>query len=436
MRSSGGHNHIVQAQATLLSLAKRNWTEDGSMEASLAAITEAVSREIHVPRAGVWLFTPDRSAIVAADLYETKLNGHSNTERLAAADYPAYFRALEENRTIPAFQAAVDPRTREYAGSYLERHGIISLVDAPVALDGETIGVLCCEETSGPRQWSEEEMLLAGSFADLTALAIGQWRRKALEDERTELVHRIYESQRLVSLGTFAASVAHDFNNLLNPINGWADYALKHPLTPEEVAEALRQIRNAAEKAKSIASQLMEYSRQNVTGRECTDAGAALRELSHLLQVTVPKNIALMLPPKHPAAQEPLMVRAGVVRFQQVVLNLVSNAVEAIGTHHPGRVKVALHRRPLDMGALRQRPETECLKPGSYVELTVLDTGPGITSDAMPKLFDRFFTTKQGGHGLGLPSVRDIAVSAGGTVWAESHPGVETIFHVLFPEAE
>jgi PAS domain S-box-containing protein len=135
-RLRGQNNVLVQ-------LARRKTLNMGDFKAAIQEITEAAAYTLKVERASVWLYNSDRSNIHCLNLYERSLDRHTNGIELVAVDYPAYFQALQEERTIAAHNAQTDPRTREFTGSYLSPLGITSMLDAPIWLGGQMIGVVC-----------------------------------------------------------------------------------------------------------------------------------------------------------------------------------------------------------------------------------------------------------------------------------------------------
>jgi GAF domain-containing protein len=165
--------------------------EGGDIESALAQVTEASSTALQVERTSVWQFNPDRSELICLDLYERTPRRHSKAPALCSRDTPRYFRALCEERTVAAHDARADLRTREFAGGYLEQHGIGAMLDAPVLLEGRLVGVVCHEHVGGVRAWRPWEELLAGTMADFVAMILGAAERarqaRALEEYRQRL---------------------------------------------------------------------------------------------------------------------------------------------------------------------------------------------------------------------------------------------------------
>ena len=167
---------------TLVELARSKTFQQGNLNAVLKEITETTARTLLVQRVGVWLYNQERSKIECIDLYDVSTKEHSFGNSLSQKNYPAYFQALEEERTIAANDARNDPRTKELSESYLSVLGITSLLDAPIWLEGRLVGVVCHEHIGEGRQWTLEEETFAGSIADFVTLAIEASERNVVQE--------------------------------------------------------------------------------------------------------------------------------------------------------------------------------------------------------------------------------------------------------------
>jgi len=163
-------------------------------------ITETAAQVLEVERASVWRMVDSGTAIVCIDLFERSQARHSSGIRIGASDAPHYFEALQNERAIRAHNARTDPRTKEFRKGYLEPLGITSMLDAPVFLRGQMVGVVCHEHTGRPRRWQLHEELLASSFADFVALVLetAAWHEveAALREERDALETKVAERTR------------------------------------------------------------------------------------------------------------------------------------------------------------------------------------------------------------------------------------------------
>lgn len=169
-----------EAGQVLFGLAKKY---DPDLDSALRCITEADAKKLMVERVSVWLFNDDHSEIVCESFYTLSSGIHEKGERLLASRYPRYFGALEESRAIEAHDARNDPRTSEFTEGYLRPLEIVSMLDVPVRLHGQVVGVVCHEQVVTPRRWTPEEQEFAASIADLVSLALEAEERRKLERE-------------------------------------------------------------------------------------------------------------------------------------------------------------------------------------------------------------------------------------------------------------
>lgn len=174
------HARRKQSQ-TLVQLARSKTFQQGNLNAAFQEITEAAARTLTVQRVGVWLYNEDHSTLECIDLYDLRTKEHTYGLSLLKANYPDYFQALSEERSIAADDAINDMRTQELSQSYLSVLGIASLLNAPIWLGGRLVGVVSHEHLGEIRQWTLEEENFAGSMADFVSLAIEASERNAVE---------------------------------------------------------------------------------------------------------------------------------------------------------------------------------------------------------------------------------------------------------------
>ncbi|MBD2770782.1 GAF domain-containing sensor histidine kinase [Iningainema tapete] len=185
----------------LFTLTKSKTLTQGDLNSALDEITFAAANTLKVERVSVWLYNSDRSKIHCLKLYEKSLNRYTSGMQLKAVSYPAYFKALETQRTIAAHDAYTDPRTSEFAVEYLPALGVTSLLDAPIWQEGEMVGVICHEHTGTIRQWTLAEQNFAGCIADLISLALEASERQKAQTtlaKRERYLATLVEVQRLL----------------------------------------------------------------------------------------------------------------------------------------------------------------------------------------------------------------------------------------------
>jgi len=247
--------------------------------------------------------------------------------------------------------------------------------------------------------------------------------------ERKRAEEAMWSAQKLESLGVLAGGIAHDFNNLLVAMLSQSSLALAH-LPPGEAARPhLEKAISAATHAADLTRQLLAYSGGGQFHRRPLDLNTLIRDNLHLLAVTMPKSVQLRT---ELAVGLPL-IDGDTGQLQQVVMNLLINAGEAIG-ERAGVVTVKTAKITLGTdGVDWSRHTGEVMAPGPYVLLEVRDTGQGMSAETLSRIFDPFFTTKFTGRGLGLAAVLGIVRGHGGGLHVTSVPGAGTTFQLAFP---
>ncbi len=250
-------------------------------------------------------------------------------------------------------------------------------------------------------------------------------------EARVAMERKLLEAQKLESLGLLAGGVAHDFNNLLTVIQGNAGILRELPDDPDRSAACLRNIEETCRRASDLVRQMLAYAGRGRIHVQTTSLNQVVQEIAQLLTVSIPKAVEL----RFELAPELPPIEADTAQMQQVVMNLVTNAAEAIG-EIPGTITLRTGGEALDRGAALALQASETLKPGPFVYVEVSDTGSGMDADTLERIFDPFFTTKFTGRGLGLAAMQGIVRGHGGAVRVLSAPGKGTAFRVYFPAGE
>ncbi|MEN9229293.1 MAG: diguanylate cyclase [Thermostichus sp. DG02_5_bins_236] len=177
---------LLEQNRALMALTRHKALNQGDLQAALREICTTAAHTLRVERVGVWLYTPERSSIRCVNQFEISPDNpegsHTQGAEIWAKDYPRYFHALEQERTIAADQVAKDPRTVEFRNSYLTGIGVVSMLDAPIRLEGQMVGILCHARVGFPRRWTLEDQNFAGSLADLVSLALEISERRQMEE--------------------------------------------------------------------------------------------------------------------------------------------------------------------------------------------------------------------------------------------------------------
>jgi signal transduction histidine kinase len=283
-------------------------------------------------------------------------------------------------------------------------------------------------ECSGPRSFSDDERhFLEGAARILAENA----RRQRAEADRLALEAQIRHAQKMESLGVLAGGIAHDFNNLLMAILGHASLGIME--TPDGSAgrEHLRQIEVTAKRAADLTNQLLAYAGKGRFVIERVRINQLVEEMGNLLHTAISRKAAVRyeLAPHLPA------VEGDPTQLRQVVMNLMTNASEAVGSES-GTITVRTGLFEANERHLREHCLENTLEPGTYVYLEVQDTGCGMDEETLQKIFDPFFSTKFAGRGLGLASVLGVVRGHHGAISVTSARNLGTCFRVLLPPLE
>ncbi len=253
---------------------------------------------------------------------------------------------------------------------------------------------------------------------------------------RKEAEHQLLQAQKLESIGRLAGGIAHDFNNMLFVINGHAEMldqdlvpARRAALDLDEALRNVRAIREAGERAATLTSQLLAFSRQQVIRPTVLDLNAAIEALEPMIRNLIGENMRLVAKPGRDVGH--ILADAG--QIDQILVNLAVNARDAMPDG--GTVTIETGDVLVDEPYAVERFG---LRRGLYVQLVVSDTGIGMDHATRERIFEPFFTTKQlgKGTGLGLATAYGIVHQAGGHIWVYSEPGVGSAFKLYFPRVE
>ncbi len=249
-----------------------------------------------------------------------------------------------------------------------------------------------------------------------------------LTEERA-MQAKIEHSQRLESLGVLAGGIAHDFNNILTAIMGNAAMAeLKALHNPQDMPKYMHNIVESSEKAAELCKQMLAYSGKGKFVVKAVDLSAMVEDITKLLEISIAKGVVI----KYHLSEQLPAVEADVAQMQQVIMNLIINASDAIG-EKSGVISISTGVIQADQYYLASTSMNDALPAGRYVYLEVSDTGCGMSRKTQAKLFEPFFTTKFAGRGLGMSAVLGIVRGHHGTIkiYSESRRG--TTFKVLLP---
>jgi two-component system, cell cycle sensor histidine kinase and response regulator CckA len=250
--------------------------------------------------------------------------------------------------------------------------------------------------------------------------------------ERKQAEKILLQAHKMESLGVLAGGVAHDFNNLLVAILGQISLALARSPVDSEVSQHLEKAAQAAEQAAELTRQLLAYSGRGQFRRQPLSLNELVEKNRQLLEAAIPKGVRIDLD----LADSLPLVDADPSQMQQVIMNLILNAAEAVG-EQTGTITLRTGLQSIDRADVAYwRYTGEVLRPNHYVLLEVIDTGCGIPDDLTTDVFEPFFTTKRTGRGLGLSAVLGAVRGHGGGISLDSQPGNGTSFRLVFPISE
>jgi two-component system, cell cycle sensor histidine kinase and response regulator CckA len=247
--------------------------------------------------------------------------------------------------------------------------------------------------------------------------------------DRSRLEAKIVEAQKLETLGVLAGGVAHDFNNLITTILGYTDLGRLAVEPGSQLAHCLEGIDKATTKAGELTRQLMAYAGHGDRRVEAVDLGVVAKEVTHLLGVSLPDHVTL----RCDLADRVPCVKGDPTQIFQMVMNLFTNAAEAVPAGGEGRITLRTRTQQVDTAALASAGWILPVAPGCFATLEVTDNGIGMTSEILARVLEPFYTTKPTGHGLGLAAVTGILRGHGGGLKVASEPGRGSSFTLYLP---
>ena len=291
--------------------------------------------------------------------------------------------------------------------------------------EGYRIGKVEFRRKNGQRIWvrlhsrktinKEGTIIFEGMMEDVT--------------EIMKMEERLRQGQKLEAIGTLAGGIAHDFNNILSAIIGYSELALMKLAADSEICSDIKEVLTAGNRAKRLVGQILTFSRQNKKEKRPVQVGLIAQEALKLLRSSLPATIDI-----RKNIQSHALVLSDPTQLHQIFMNLCTNSAHAMGGKG-GILEVTLSDQEIDSNFVSAHPG---IQPGTYLKLTVSDTGHGIPSEIMDFIFDPFFTTKDkgAGTGLGLSVVHGIVEGCGGTMTVYSEPDQGTTFNLFFPIIE
>ncbi len=281
----------------------------------------------------------------------------------------------------------------------------------------------------GGRRWFTKTKLPLPGKRQVLGVALDITEIIEAERERNELEKKFRQAQKMQALGTLAGGIAHDFNNMIFAILGFARLSINLSEKGSKLEEYLRQIQSAGVRASELVRQILTFSRQTEQETTVVHIGSLIQEIQKMLKATLPPTINIQSNIKVSADA----IMGDPIQIHQVLMNLCTNAAHAM-REHGGRLDITLsnaEQLPVELTNTDQP-----LSPTDFLEIIVSDTGHGIPSDIIDRIFDPFYTTKKLGEGtgMGLSVVHGIVKSHGGTIQVESTLKIGSQFHIHLPK--
>ncbi len=253
--------------------------------------------------------------------------------------------------------------------------------------------------------------------------------RRRAEEEKARLQEQFLQAQKMEAIGRMAGGIAHDFNNLLTVIKGNCQLSLMDLQEGNSLRTNLEEIQKAAESAANLVGQLLAFSRKQVMKPEVINLNHLLADLEKLLRRIVGEKIQLVTIFSDPLGS----VKVDRGQIEQAIMNIVVNAYDAM----PEGGTITIETKNVEFDETHAR-EHLGLEPGSYVGLSISDTGIGMTPEIKNRIFEPFFTTKERGKGtgLGLSTAYGIVKQSNGSIWVHSEPGKGSTFWIYLPRVE
>jgi len=283
--------------------------------------------------------------------------------------------------------------------------------------DGAIRHAICRAELAPEQTIDGTGREVIGTFQDIT--------------ERNQLEARMQHTQKLESLGVLAGGIAHDFNNILTAIQGNAEMAMYDLPVNSAPRQSLAEVIVASRRAADLCRQMLAYSGQSPFAMKVLDVSSIVEGIVQMLKVSISKKATLRLD----FAEDLPAIKADLTQMRQIVMNLITNASEAL-EDRSGVIMLSTLARECNAATFAEAYVADDLPAGTYVVLEISDTGSGMDEETRSRIFDPFFSTKFTGRGLGMAAVLGIVRAHQGAIKVRSEPGQGTTVTVYFPAVD
>ena len=277
---------------------------------------------------------------------------------------------------------------------------------------------------------SKKSYFKEGVFQEIDGIVADITQQKEAEKDRDALQAQLFQSQKMEAIGTLAGGVAHDFNNILTTIIGNCHLALTSLHEEDPMFEDIQDIKRAGERAADLTRQLLAFSRKQLIKPRVLDINEVLTDMGKMISRLIGEDIEISVI----AAPELWLVEADPGQIEQIVMNLVVNAMDAMP--EGGKLTVETANVELDEGFFRKHGVTGQI--GNFVMLAISDNGIGMDRETQERIFEPFFTSKASdkGTGLGLSTIYGIVKQNEGFIWVYTEPRQGSTFKVYLPKTK
>jgi two-component system cell cycle sensor histidine kinase/response regulator CckA len=414
-----GSGSPASFEAARMQLARLHASPASRLRDLWLQLADIAARALSVERVGVWILADEGRVLRCRYLLQFSSQQVFQGAVLRAQDFPSYFQALEQQRTIAAGDAPGATTTGELRESYLEPLGITSLLDASIYVSGKVAGVVCHEHIGPPRTWTEAESDFAAAVADTIARVYIEYEHRHAETALESYQRQLMELHRMEALGRMAAGVAHDFRGIVSIALGFTELIRRVPNLAPQADHYAQRVIDALQRGQTLTQEIMNFGKDDPVSPRVLDIGAVLSKCSHMFRVLLGASIRMRIHGSGPVSR----VFMDASQFERMMLNLVLNARDAMT---PGG--------DLDIEYQDAIIGDEDDESATYVAIYVRDTGVGMDEMTRLNAFKPFFTTKgDRGTGLGLVIVDQIVARAGGRVKIDSEVGRGTAVQIYLP---
>ena len=353
-------------------------------------------------------------------IYRTSKQGQILYANPALAAMLGY-DSVEELREVNVQDTLVEPELRErYLLNWKKNKGIMTVETNLLTKDGSEIWVR--DYGKAVSDDNGEILYIDGIIEDLTS-------QNQITEERKKLEEQLRQAQKIEAIGNLAGGIAHDFNNILGVIIGYSEMTMENIDKSDPNRSNMEQVMVACQRAREMVKHILAFGRKTGKERKSVYLSEIVNESLKLLRSALPSTIEIR---RHFPRQSGSIL-ANWTEIHQVIMNLCTNAAHAM-RDKGGILNIQLREIKLDP----QSVFLKGLQPGTYQQLTISDTGHGMTPEIMNRIFEPYFTTKTKGEGtgMGLAVAHGIIKSHGGEITVYSEPGKGTTFHIYLPVTE